>query len=198
MDADLDVLRRHGALSADATVVDLGAGTGRFALAAAEHCARVVAVDVSPAMLEHLRGRASEAGLSNLEAVQGGFLSYRHDGFADAVYTRNALHQLPDFWKGIALQRMAGMLRRGGALRLHDLVYDVAPADAPAVLEGWMRTAAADAAVGYTAEDFVTHIRTEFSTYRWLLDALLDACGFEVVEVQVQRRVYATYTCLRR
>jgi ubiquinone/menaquinone biosynthesis C-methylase UbiE len=58
VEVDLEVLRRHGALDADATVVDLGAGTGRFALAAARHCGRVVAVDVSPAMVAHLRRAA--------------------------------------------------------------------------------------------------------------------------------------------
>jgi SAM-dependent methyltransferase len=34
----------------DSVVVDLGAGTGTFALAVAPRCRRVVAVDVSPAM----------------------------------------------------------------------------------------------------------------------------------------------------
>ena len=35
-------------------VVDLGAGTGTFALAAAPYCGHVVAVDVSPVMLAQL------------------------------------------------------------------------------------------------------------------------------------------------
>jgi len=38
-------------------VVDLGAGTGQFSLAVAPVCARVVAVDVSPVMLETLRAK---------------------------------------------------------------------------------------------------------------------------------------------
>ena len=36
---------------------------------------------------------------------------------ADGVYTRNALHQLPDFWKALALGRIARMLRPGGVSR---------------------------------------------------------------------------------
>src|SRR5690242_13242530 len=55
---DLAVFREHGVGSAS-TVVDLGAGTGRLALAAAPHVGRVVAVDVSPAMLARLRDRKS-------------------------------------------------------------------------------------------------------------------------------------------
>jgi SAM-dependent methyltransferase len=115
---DLAVLTAHG-LDATSTVVDLGAGTGRFALAAARRFGQVTAVDIAPAMLAVLRRRAAAAGVANLECVQAGFLSYRHAGPpADAVYTRNALHQLPDFWKAVALDRVRGMLRPGGVLRL--------------------------------------------------------------------------------
>ena len=121
---DLAVLAAHG-LDAMSTVVDLGAGTGRFALAAARRFGQVTAVDISPAMLELLRRRVAADGVTNLACVQAGFLSYRHVGPpADAVYTRNALHQLPDFWKAVALDRIGRMLRPGGVLRLHDLVYD--------------------------------------------------------------------------
>ena len=73
---DLAVLAAHG-LDQTSTVVDLGAGTGRFALAAASRFGRVTAVDVSPAMLAVLRQRAAAAGVANLECVQAGFLSYQ-------------------------------------------------------------------------------------------------------------------------
>ena len=43
---DLAVLREHG-IGRASTVVDLGAGTGQFALAAAPEVSRVIAVDVS-------------------------------------------------------------------------------------------------------------------------------------------------------
>ena len=198
VDADLDILRAHGVLTGQATVVDLGAGTGRFARAAAAHCRRVVAVDVSPAMIEHARRRADQAGASNVECVRAGFLSYRHSGApADAVYSRNALHQLPDFWKGIALHRIWEILRPGGVLRLRDLVYDFRPRDAEAVLQRWMDGAAADPATGYTREDFATHVRTEFSTYRWLLEPLLDATGFDIVDSDVRGHIYGSYTCIK-
>jgi ubiquinone/menaquinone biosynthesis C-methylase UbiE len=193
VDADLAVLREHGALGP--TVVDLGTGTGRFAVAAAAHCRRVVAVDVSPAMLAHLRATT----LPNVELVPAGFLSYEHTGApADAVHTRNALHQLPDFWKGVALDRIARILRPGGVLRLHDLVYDFTPAEAPELFRLWFAGAATDPAVGYTAEDYAVHIRTEHSTYRWLLEPLLDAAGFDIVDAAFDRRLYGTYTCVRR
>ncbi|MGK5499272.1 class I SAM-dependent methyltransferase [Streptomyces sp. URMC 125] len=195
---DVAALRRHG-VGEDAAVVDLGAGTGRFALAAAREFARVVAVDVSPAMLEHLRARAAEEGAANLECVRAGFLGYEHCGPpADAVHTRHALHQLPDFWKAVALDRIARLLRPGGVLRLRDLVFDFRPAEAGAVLEEWMAGAAGDPARGYTRQDYAEHLRTEYSTFRWLLEPMLDAAGFEIVETEYEGRLFGTYTCLRR
>jgi ubiquinone/menaquinone biosynthesis C-methylase UbiE len=195
---DLAVLAAHG-LDATSTVVDLGAGTGRFSLAAARRFGQVIAVDISPAMVRWLRDRAAEAGVANLRCVQAGFLSYQHAGPpADAVYTRNALHQLPDFWKAVALDRIAGVLRPGGVLRLRDLVYDFQPSQAEAVFERWLDGAADDPARGYTSADFAEHIRSEYSTFRWLLEPMLAATGFEIVTADFSGSVYAAYTCRRR
>ena len=92
-------------LGGDATVVDLGAGTGQFTLAVAPNVGRVVAVDVSPVMLEHLRAKLANVGVGNVECVQSGFLTYDHAGAAaDLVYSRYALHHLPDFWKVLTLR----------------------------------------------------------------------------------------------
>jgi len=41
------------------------------------------------------------------------------------------------------------------------------------------------------------HIRTEFSTFRWLLEPMLAAAGFEIVTAQFDRRLYGAYTCIR-
>ncbi|WP_165985176.1 class I SAM-dependent methyltransferase [Streptomyces sp. YIM 98790] len=195
---DLAVLRAHG-LDGSSHVVDLGAGTGRFALAAAREFGRVTAVDVSPAMAELVRERAAASGLGNLSVVRAGFLSYRHGGpAADAVYTRHALHQLPDFWKALALRRIAALLRPGGVLRLRDLIFDFGPQEAPEVLEGWMAGAVEDPAAGYTRQDYAEHLRTEFSTFRWLFEPMLAAAGFTVLEAEFQDRIYGTYTCVRR
>lgn len=194
---DLAVLREHG-IGPHATVIDLGAGTGQFALAAAPLVRRLVAVDISPAMLAVLRERVARAGLDNVECVRAGFLSYEHTGApADAVYTRNALHQLPDFWKGVALERIAGLLRPGGVLRLRDLIFDFQPAEAGAILDGWLDDAARDPSRGYTREDFAEHLRTEFSTFRWLLEPMLAAAGFAVESVGFDGSIYGAYTCVK-
>jgi SAM-dependent methyltransferase len=195
---DLSLLRAQG-LGETSTLVDLGAGTGRLALTAARMFGRVVAVDVSPAMLDHLHDRAARAGLSNIDCVHAGFLTYEHAGPpAGGVYTRNALHHLPDFWKAIALQRIAQVLRPGGVLRLHDLIYDFQPSEAGAVLGRWLDGATTDPARGYTRQDLAEHIRTEHSTYRWLFEPMLAAAGFEIVTADFRQSVYGAYTCVRR
>lgn len=195
--ADIDVLRALG-LDEQSTVVDMGAGTGRFVVSAAPVFGQVVAVDVSATMLDVLRARLASSGLTNVSCVQSGFLSYEHDGpAADAVYTRNALHHLPDFWKALALARLAGVLRPGGVLRLRDLVYDFQPTEAPAVFDAWFGRAVSDPAAGYTAEDYAEHIRTEHSTFSWLLAPMLEAAGFEIVSAEL-RTVFGAYTCVKR
>ena len=193
---DIALLAANG-VGPDGTVVDLGAGTGQFALAAAKAFSRVVAVDVSPAMIEWLRRRG--AALPGLACVQAGFLSYQHRGApADAVYTRNALHHLPDFWKAMALVRMAAILRPGGVLRLHDLIYDFEPSQAEDVLDRWLDTPVTDPALGYTRADLAEHVRTEHSTFRWLLEPMLAAAGFEIMTADFAGAVYGAYTCVRR
>ena len=138
---ELALLRELG-LGEAATLVDLGAGTGALAIAAAPTCRRVVAVDISSEMLAVLRARAERLGLENVETVQSGFLTYEHSGdAADIVYSRNALHHLPDFWKALALERVASMLRPAGILRLRDLVYSFEPHEAEQVIEAWLATA---------------------------------------------------------
>ena len=74
-----------------------------------------------------------------VEAVRAGFLSYEHRGDPPAaVVTRNALHHLPDFWKAIALERIARLLRPGGVLLLQDIVFSFDPADATEALAEWL------------------------------------------------------------
>lgn len=195
--ADLAIFESHG-VTADSTVIDFGAGTGQFALPAAARFAHVIAVDISPEMIGVIRARTAEAKLRNLEATRAGFLSYEHQGApVDGVYTRNALHHLPDFFKAIALQRIAQLLRPKGILRLHDLIFDFKPSEAEMALDRWFKSAQTDAVLGYTADDLAQHVRSEFSTYRWLLEPILAATGFEIIDVEFTRSVYGSYTCRR-
>lgn len=75
-----------------------------------------------PAVLDQLRAKVADRGLDNAELVRAGLLSYEHAGPpADFVYSRLALHHIPDFWKAMALEGLRRTLRPGGIVRLVDV-----------------------------------------------------------------------------
>ena len=102
-ESEVALLKQLG-LTRESLVVEIGAGTGQFSVEVAPECDRVIAVDVSPLMLRRLQAKVTALGLSNIELVRAGFLTYEHTGRrADFIYSRFALHHLPDFWKALAL-----------------------------------------------------------------------------------------------
>lgn len=62
-------LRLRAAVRADDTVLDVGAGAGRYAVPLAGLARAVVAVEPSPAMRRHLVARVDAAGASNVTVV---------------------------------------------------------------------------------------------------------------------------------
>ena len=180
-DVEVELLKRLG-LSKTSEVVDFGAGTGQFTLAAASIAARVVAVDISPVMLTVLKNKVREASLENVDVVQSGFLTYQHAGApADFVYSRFALHHLPDLWKAIALGRVRQITRPGGVLRLWDVVYNCSPQDAESRLVAWCATLPReDQGGGWARADIEEHIRDEHSTFTWLLEPMMERSGFQI------------------
>jgi ubiquinone/menaquinone biosynthesis C-methylase UbiE len=197
--ADVALLRALG-LDATQTLVDFGAGTGTFALAAAPFCRRVIAVDVSEPMLAVLREKAAQQGIANITCVRGGFLSYEHQGApVDVVYSRHALHHLPDFWKALALQRIAALLRVGGILYLRDLIFSCGPAEVGPVIEAWLAGASTHPARGWTRAELETHLREEYSPFSWLLEPMIERAGFTIQRAEhSDSHLYSAYTCIRR
>jgi SAM-dependent methyltransferase len=196
--AELALLCAHG-LDRDATLVDLGTGTGRLAMLAAPHCRRVVAVDPSPAMLALAQERVGAAGHRNVDFVTAGFLTYEHKGERPGlVYSRNALHHLPDFWKGLALARVRDLLPRDGIFVLRDLVFSFEPRDAAGYVGDWLEAAADSPAEGWTRAELEEHLRTEHSTFSWLLEPLLEHAGLLVLDVVHEGGFSSTYVCAAR
>lgn len=181
-DAEREVaLLKHWGLDHTTHVVDLGAGTGQFTMRVAAECERVVAVDVSNVMLDVLRARLTSSGHDNVEVTQAGFLTYEHTGRpADVVYSRYALHHLPDFWKVVALDRIRRFVAPGGILRLWDVVFNFAPADAAAGVEAWCAGFDNAIAGSWGRADVEEHVRDEHSTFTWLLEPMIERVGFAI------------------
>lgn len=196
-----DVARlRDLGLKATHTLVDLGTGTGTLALAAAPLCRRVIAVDVSPVMLSSLREKAAQEGIENIECVQQGFLTYTHQGEpADFVYSRHALHHLSDFWKALALQRIASILCIGGVLYLRDLIFSCEPHEINHIIDTWLAGASTHPNHGWTRSELEIHLHEEYSTFSWLLESMFEHAGFEIQHTQHDAlRVRSAYTCIKR
>jgi hypothetical protein len=66
------------------------------------------------------------------------------------------------------------------------------------VFQRWLGNAADDPARSYTSADFAEHIRSEYSTFRWLLEPMLAATGFEILTADFSGLVYGAYTCRKR
>ena len=182
--SEVALLRDIG-LARDCLVVEFGAGTGQFTVEVAPACARVIAVDISEPMLNQLEAKIARLGLDNVEIVRAGFLTYEHVGSpADLIYSRFALHHLPDFWKAVALSRLRHMLRPGGVLRIWDVVYHFAPAEAEERIEAWCATGGNTVGAEWSRTELEEHAREEHSTFSWLLEPIIVRSGFEIVRAE--------------
>ena len=192
-----EILRRLS-LTADSTVIDLGSGTGAFALHAAKTCRTIYAVDISAAMQDYCRQQAAKAGLTNIVFCCAGLLTYEHSAeAADAAVCVAVLHHLPDFWKGVALTRCGRMLKPGGRLYLFDIVFPSRETHLPQKIDEWIATVEtmADA---YVAEEAVVHARDEFSTYDWIMEGILTRSGFDIDAAEYGQGFQAVYVCTKR
>lgn len=180
------------------TVIDLGSGTGTFAIQAAMSGASVYAVDVSQAMLDYARNKAQKVSADNIKFHRAGFLTYEHHGnLADVVITKNALHILPDFWKMTALLKIAALLKPQGKFYLRDVIFSFPPTEYESKIDTWIEQVAKPEGKGWTKRDFEMHVREEYSTFSWLIEAMLTRSGFKIVEANYQSSTHAEYLCIK-
>jgi ubiquinone/menaquinone biosynthesis C-methylase UbiE len=114
---------RHAGIRAGETVLDLGCGAGIDAILAARRtgpAGRVLALDMLPSMLERTRAAAAEAGLENVEAVEGDMEAIPlPDASVDHVISNGVVNLAPR--KARVLAECARVLRPGGRLTMSDL-----------------------------------------------------------------------------
>ncbi len=110
------VLRLAG-LKSGMDFLDVASGSGALSLPAARLGANVLAVDISPTMIERLKARAAEEGLSNLKgcAMDGHQLELPDNAF-DMAGSQFGVMLFPDFMRG--LHEMIRITRPGGKVFL--------------------------------------------------------------------------------
>ena len=109
-------------------LLDVGAGTGDMAIAAARICRQVIGIDVSKKSLEQATTKAEREGLSNVVFAHGAFedpcveLDLCDYGINKilAVYS---LHHLPDRLKKQSLIGLAGLLRQPARVVIGDIMF---------------------------------------------------------------------------
>ncbi|BDQ33653.1 class I SAM-dependent methyltransferase [Pseudodesulfovibrio portus] len=82
----LNRIREHGVDFRDATVLDVGCGSGMYTIRLAREAKQVTAVDISDTMLDILRQDAEEQGLGNIDYVRSEWMDFDSDATFDIVF----------------------------------------------------------------------------------------------------------------
>jgi ubiquinone/menaquinone biosynthesis C-methylase UbiE len=111
--ADLEAIGALARALRPDVALDLGAGGGHVAYALAPHARRVVATDLSPAMLAAVAETARGKGLTNIETAEAAAerLPFADETF-DFVASRYSAHHWRDFVAGLREARR--VMKRGG------------------------------------------------------------------------------------
>lgn len=164
LNGHLDAMSAHvgEALNGSGDVLEVAAGTGLVSVAVAPRVKRYVATDRAPEMLDLLRGRLAEHPQVEIRPADALDLPFPDHSF-DGVVIANLLHLLPE--PARALDEARRVLRPGGLLVGPTFCHDAGP--------GARCTSRALRLTGFP-------VVTRFVGPE--LDALVQSCGFDVVE----------------
>ncbi|HWA66773.1 MAG TPA: class I SAM-dependent methyltransferase [Mycobacteriales bacterium] len=157
-----------------ARVVEYGCGLGRMLLPMSEHFDRALGVDIAPTMLDGLRRRAADAGITTIDTALSSE-PWAAGVDADLLYCWAVLQHIPS-WRAIseAVETMASALRpETGVGYLH---FDTRPRT-PLYLA---RFAVPDPLLPHRWRKSIRRIRRRPAAVR----ALLHSCGLTVVAEQ--------------
>jgi len=153
------------------TVVDIGVGTGYFAIPIARIVGeegKVYAVDVQPAMLEHLEKKVVHESLSSIfEIIEASAEDTSLPGAcAHIVLMANLWHEIDDHMA--ALEEVGRLLVPGGKLYILDWRPDVERPPGPAIEH---RISATQVVAFLTANGWKMDYNRNIGKYSYLLSA---------------------------
>lgn len=175
------------------SIIDFGCGTGVLAIQAALRGLKVIAVDISTAMLAYAEEKALTQNIETIDFIHSGFLNYAHvSAPVDHIVSSFSLHHLPDFWKLIALKRMRDMLKITGKLYIQDVV--IAEADCVENINSFILSQT-EKGGDFLRVDAIEHFRDEYSTYDWVLESMLERSGFRLDNKEALMGLMCRYYC---
>jgi ubiquinone/menaquinone biosynthesis C-methylase UbiE len=117
-------------LDKNTVFVDIGAGTGYFAVPAAARVRQVLALDILDEMVEVIRAKVASRHITNLTPLKSGVSSFPVvDGTADVVFMSNVFHELDDH--SLALKEIMRILKNDGILAVVDWKKESTPMGPP-------------------------------------------------------------------
>ena len=168
----LDVIRAL-AVNAGDVAVDIGAGTGYFALPLAQAVGasgRVIAVDSQGKMLEHLQKKIASSELSNVELVCAeADRTTLPAATADLVLLANVWHEIPD--RTAALAEVRRIAKAGGRIAILDWRPDVKPENGPPLDH---RLTPSSAIAELADAGFHAATQSNVGRYSWLVQAVVE------------------------
>lgn len=171
--------------------LDIGTGTGLLALPLAERCAGVWAIDISPAMVEHLRWLVVGRQLSNLYPLEASAASLPlEDASVELVVSNYCFHHLDDAGKRRSLEEVFRVLAPGGRLIFGDMMFGFSPVTGRnrQVIGSKVRSMARRGPAGFAriarnAFKVMTRTSEHPAPPEWWRDAL-ETAGFTEVSVE--------------
>jgi ubiquinone/menaquinone biosynthesis C-methylase UbiE len=136
-------------------VADIGAGTGAFLQALSVELGdtgKLYAIDIAPQFLDHLRARAGEQGLGNVEVIEGSPTATNlPDASVDLLFLCDVYHHLE--YPAVYLRSLHRTLRPDGRMVIID--FEKIPGKTSAAMMKHVRQDKATLLVEVTAEGFV-------------------------------------------
>ncbi len=180
--------------------LEVGCGTGTFARLLAERCERVLAIDLSPRMVEVAKDHSK--GLPNVEyaVADANSWEFPEERF-DCLASITTLHHLP---LAPTLRKMGRALRPGGTLLVLDLYRARSPADYLVGAAGFPASKALRLAkTGALSGRQLPELRRAWEEHGGtdvfsILAEVRDACDTELPGAKVRRHLLWRYSVVWR
>ena len=168
------------------TFVDLGCGQGTLLIEAAATAEKCIGIDISPKMCDVVRDKANAAALLNVCVDCSTFLDWTvAPESVDIIWSRAAIHHLPDDQKKELFAAIHKALRPGGRFLMDDVMFEFGYGEyddrLPAIAETLLKDILVPEKKTIQERDILSTFYKEYPSPAVVLKKLLEAAEFENV-----------------